>query len=162
MSAMTDPVSEARKAALRLLDQRAYTVGKLRDALLRRHEPDPVDQVLADLVQRGYLDDEAYAADFVRLYAHDRGARRLTVDLRRRKIDPDVIRRAIAGAERPDEPDAATELLRRQLHRYRGFERHVAQRRALGMLARRGFDLDAARRAIDELLGGLDTDGELK
>ncbi len=157
-----DPVAAARQRALRLLNQRAYTVGKLRDVLLRHHPPEPVASVLDELVARGYLDDEAYAADFVRLHARERGARRLAADLRRRKVDPAVIRRAIAEAERPDESDAATALLRRLSHRYRGLEPRVARRRALGMLARRGFDLDAARRATEALLGALadeDVDG---
>ncbi len=139
---------------MRALSQRSYTVQKLGKVLHRRHEPEVVQQVLDDLVERGFLDDAAYARDFVAQHAGERGERRLASDLRRRGVAGDVIRAALADAVPDDEARTVQDLLRRNLHRYRGLDPIKARRRASGFLARRGYPPDLIRQAVERLLDG--------
>ena len=52
---------------------------------------------------------------------------------------------------------SAVDLLRRVAGRYRGLDEITARRRMLGVLARRGFDPETSRCAVDQILGELDT-----
>ena len=61
----------------------------------------------------------------------------------------DEVLEEFAGALDSDE--RAVELLNKQAWRYRGLERDKAKRRMLGFLARRGYEADMARKAVDQV-----------
>jgi len=148
-----------RRAALTLLQQRPYTVERLTRLLLRRGlDPDGVQGVVRQLQGQGLLDDEAFARDYVELHGGQRGARRLATELRSRGVASDVIARALEGMDRSNEQEAAVALLRQVRGRYRGLDRPVAQRRAVGFLARRGYPSSVVHEAVRQVLGELERD----
>jgi regulatory protein len=150
----------AREAALTLLGYRARSAVELRRRLLRRGFPaEVVDGIVADLRERGYLDDGAFAASFVRDRAghRPRGRGRLVQELCARGLEPDEAAQAVEAVFREEGIDeaalasaAARDWLRRGGRRLTGPE---ARRRLRTYLARRGFFGDSARAALDAVLG---------
>ena len=61
-------------------------------------------------------------------------------------------------AEMLDSSERAVDLLAKQAWRYRGLEAEKAKRRMLGFLARRGYDAESARTAVETVWQEL-TDG---
>jgi regulatory protein len=147
---------EMRERALRLLAVRARSREELRRRLLRHHYPDPeVAACLAELDERGYLDDRAFAEAFVRdrMRLRPRSRRRLLAELRERGVESETAQAAVE-AESP--PEAELELAREVAARWSprpGEDRHSARRRLSGRLARRGFSGRLVRQVVAERLG---------
>ncbi|HEX7090517.1 MAG TPA: RecX family transcriptional regulator [Longimicrobiales bacterium] len=99
-----------RQAAFDLLAYRPRSLEELRRRLLRKSFPeDAVDACLADLRARGWLDDEAFAAGFVRdrIRRRPRGRRALVFELRARGVAPE---RAAGAVEEVFREDGVSEL----------------------------------------------------
>lgn len=117
---------------------------------LRRRGIDPATaaRALGALVTEGYLDDVRYAqrfADDKRRLDHW-GAKRIEQRLLAAGIDPETVEAALMRQAPEDELYAAIELLER---RFSDPPRDGRERnRALGLLVRRGYDLDLACDAI--------------
>ena len=154
---MSAPIDQARRTAVQLLSRQPYTARRLRDKLRKRgFDSGTIAETLDELCACGAVDDAAYAREFVVYHADERGPRRLWADLRSRGVDSTHIEAALASLEERDEGDTAAALLRRLSGRYAGLDARVARRRAYAALARRGFSSDAARRAIERVLGEID------
>lgn len=158
----------ARDAALALLAQRARSRAELRRRLARREIPEPaIDATLAWLEERGWVDDAAFAASFVRdrLRLRPRGRVGLLQELRRKGVADAVAEAAVdrvLAEEGVDETRLARDTAEAWARRNRPAvkragrsrdERLRARRRLYGHLARRGFAPDAVRAAIAAVLG---------
>lgn len=135
--------------AYRYLGRRDRTVVEMRRHLEgKRVEPDLIDEAVAELLEQGYLDDARYA----RRFAEDRrsldawGADRIEQRLLSVGVDRADIAAALAAQGAEDELAAAVELLRRKVRVPPADDR--ARERALGILARKGYDLDVAYDAV--------------
>lgn len=151
-----DQESVARKILLDQLATRARSRVELATALAKKNVPDEVAEALLDRFEEvGLIDDAAFARDWVQQRQQHCGlARRaLGVELRRRGVDDEVARGALAEVAPDDEVAAARELVRRKLRSMRSLSQEVATRRLLGMLARKGYDSSTAFRVIREELG---------
>lgn len=162
-----DEAYRARSAALNLLGHRARSRQELRRRLSRKEFPEPViEETLAWLEERGYVDDRAFAESFVRdrLRLRPRGRFALARELGRKGVDREVAEAAIAAvmeAEGVEEAalarDAADAWARKNRSALRKAGRSKegrlkARRRLYGHLARRGFPPDAVRLAIASVL----------
>src|SRR5690606_31067299 len=88
-----DLLWKAREAALNLLSFRARTADELRRRLRRKEFPaEVVEACVSGLVERGMVDDSAFAETFVRdrVRFRPRGRRRLVQELRARGVDPET------------------------------------------------------------------------
>jgi regulatory protein len=163
--AATDDADLVVAAAARLLEARPRSVADVRIRLLRAgFRADLVEVAVARLSGLGYLDDEEFARAWVtsRDRAHPRGERALRMELVRAGIDRAVAdavlgERATQAAGPADDADegatadegAALRLLeRRRSALDRVADPRRRRERAYGLLARAGFDPDAASRAI--------------
>jgi regulatory protein len=142
-------LQDALDTAYRYLGHRDRTVVEVRRHLERKRvEPTTIDQAVVQLTEAGYLDDAAYAVRF----AEDRrsldawGADRIERKLRTVGVAPEHIAAAIEQQGAEDELDAAVGLLQRRLRVPPADDRE--RNRALGLLVRRGYDLDLAHEAI--------------
>jgi regulatory protein len=145
----TDPVEKARALAWRALNKRDRTVDEVGGMLLgKRVEPSVADQVVTELIELGYLDDARYAQRFV----EDRrsigawGAERIERRLLALGIASDLAAGAAAAGQDHDELGAAITLLRTRIRRPPDSDRE--RDRALGLLARRGYELELAYDAV--------------
>lgn len=150
-----DQVARATETALHFLAYRSRSEREVRDRLRRGdYAPEVIEQVIARLHGWRYLDDADFARRWVegRTTQKPRGARLLQQELRRKGIDAETAKEAIAEAE-IDELAAATELARKRITAYAGEEPVVVRRRVGAYLARRGYGFDVARAALDRVMG---------
>jgi len=115
-----------------------------------------VDAVLDDLARLGYLNDERFAKTKALSAAQHKhhGRRRAFMELIKSGVKGDVADKALSEVyAEHDSTAVARELARKQLPRLQKLEPMVARRRLVGMLQRRGFDYDAIKPVVDEVLG---------
>jgi regulatory protein len=160
-----DPEQVARSICLRALTGAAKTRQQLADLLAKRGIPDEVaESVLDRFGEVGLIDDAAFARAWVTSRQSGRGlARRaLKAELRAKGVDGEVAEEAVALVDDQDEWAAARRLVQRRLPGLRRVDRATAERRLVGMLARRGYGSGLAgwvvREALDEDRSGEDTD----
>jgi regulatory protein len=139
----------AREVAWRALNRRDRTEAELRGALAdKRVEPALIDEVCAELKEGGYVDDARYAERF----AEDRrrldawGADRIERRLLALGVAREHVSAALAGQDAGEELDAAVALLERRFPAVPETPRD--RDRALGMLVRKGYDLELAYDAL--------------
>jgi regulatory protein len=142
-------LQDALDAAYRYISYRERTVAEVRRHLERRRvEPGTIEQAIAALHEAGYLDDAGYA----RRFAHDRreldawGADRIERKLRTVGIASEHIEAAIAEQDGEQELAAAVALLERRMRVAPADDRD--RNKALGLLVRRGYDLELAHDAV--------------
>ena len=148
---------------MQLLSRRPLTELELRERLRDRGQDSAtIDRTCRRLVEDGYLDDRAIAADYIRARSErlGHGPRRLLDDLCRRGVDRDLAEAALH--EVVEQGDVATdELLLRQIRKRVGTATSIDSRgfrRVYNALLRAGFEDDAIRRHLQPLLETPDHD----
>ncbi|MCU0581307.1 MAG: RecX family transcriptional regulator [Syntrophales bacterium] len=108
------PLEKARRQAFRLLSLRARSEKEIRDRLTANHGGEITAEVIRQLQDEGFLNDEAFARERARQLAVSRleGNRAIEADLFRKGIDRPMITGAIhAAREELSEPEAIRKLL---------------------------------------------------
>ena len=152
------PVMEAAAA---FLAARPRSIGETKRRL--RHLGYPralVDEVVARLVELGYLDDDAFARSWVesRDRARPRGEYALRRELGQKGIARSVVdevmvdRSDLAGGEDADRIAALAVLARRRVALEREPDPQKRRQRAYALLARNGFDPETCREASAALV----------
>jgi regulatory protein len=150
-----DPESVARAICLRLLTQRARTRSELADALARRGVPDESAEIVLDrFTEVGLIDDRALAHSMAGAQHQERGlARRaVAVKLRRRGLDDDTVRDALADIDSDSERSRARDLVEKRQRAMASLPSEVQQRRLVGMLARKGYPPSVAFDTVRSVL----------
>ncbi len=150
-----DPPTRAREICLRLLTLAPRTRAQLAEALRSRGIPAAVaDDVLERFADVGLIDDAAFARAWVESRHHSRGlaGRALTLELKRRGVDDEEIREAVAELGPDAEAATAKRLVEQKLGSTAGLPPEVRTRRLAGMLARKGYPPGLAFRVIREAL----------
>jgi regulatory protein len=142
-------VQHAREVAWTALNRRDHTVAELARVLARKRvEPAVIDSVVRELCEQGYLDD----ARFAHRFADDRrrldgwGAERIDQRLRALGVDAELIASAVSSQDHEGELEAALAILRRRFPEPPATPRDCE--RALGVLVRKGYELELAHDAI--------------
>jgi regulatory protein len=142
-------LQHALDAAYRFLGRRDRTVAEVRERLEGQEiDAEVVDEAIAELTRQGYLDDARYAHRF----AEDRrtidawGAERIERGLLAVGVEPALIAAAIGERGAAEELEAALAVLRRRFTRAPTDDRD--RDRALGLLVRKGYDLELAYDAV--------------
>lgn len=175
-----NPSGEARDAALELLSHRPRSVAEMRRRLGRKgFEATAVEEVVRWLLDRGYLDDRAFARQFLRerLRRRPRGPFALVQELRERGLDRSLATamvETVMEEEGVDEEAMADSAAARWLARQgpqvrtllaaadRTEEATAARRRLYGYLERRGFRRGVARRVLERVEAELDPDPDAR
>lgn len=150
-----DPMAAAKDICLRLLTGRPRSRAELAEAMRRKGIPGDVAAAVLDrYVEVGLVDDATYAEAAVRSGHVHRGLGRhaLRAQLRRKGVDEEVARRALATVGPEDEEQRARELVRRRLHTSNVRDELTLVRRLAGMLARKGYPEGLALRVVREEL----------
>jgi regulatory protein len=142
-------VARALELAYRQLNRRDRTAAQLRRHLASRDIDEPaIDEAVETLVRHGHLDDARYA----RTFAEDRrsldgwGPERIERALLAAGVDGEFVAAALAVRDAGDELDAALTLLRRRCREVPATDRE--RERALGLLVRKGYDIELAYEAV--------------
>ena len=141
--------------ALKLLSYKPRSVAEMRARLNEKEWADAqvVEQVIARLIELGYLDDEQFAARYAdaRLTVKPLGRTRLRRDLQRRKVSAQVVEQALeqAYAEHSEEELIARAIAKRT--RLKGAPATREETKKLfDYLIRRGFSYDLVMRKVRE------------
>jgi SOS response regulatory protein OraA/RecX len=156
---MEDPETVARGICLRALTGTAKTRKQLAELLAKKDVPvEAANAVLDRFTEVGLIDDAAFAAAWVTSRQAGRGlARRaLASELRAKGVDGEVAAAAVAEVDPQDEWDSARRLVERKVPSMRRLDRVTAERRLMGMLARKGYGGGLAGYVVRE---ALDADG---
>lgn len=144
---------------LTILARRMYTTAELAEKLRRRGVPEEQARELVDrLVELRLVDDATYAAMYVDSRATARGRLGLGRELARKGVPRALIDAQLSELTPDAQRAAAAALLRKNEWRYRpaagtavGPELLRARAKAFAFLARRGFTVDAAQGALEDV-----------
>ena len=160
-----DPAARAREICLRLLTLAPRTRTELASALRSRGIPAAAaDEVLERFADVGLIDDAAFARAWVESRHYSRGlaGRALTMELKRRGIEDEEIREAVAGLGPDAEAATAKRLVEQKLASTVGLPPEARTRRLAGMLARKGYPPGLAFRVIREAMEAEGADTALR
>lgn len=150
------PRDHAEKTLLKKLRSRQLSVAEAHVAVVAcGASAGEADAIVAEFLDRGYLDDARLAEQIVDSAVRRKGLGRRAIaqSLAKRAIPRDVA--VVALEELPDDDaDRALDLARSKARTMGGADRQQALRRLAGQLARRGYSgqeaMSAARQALDE------------
>lgn len=122
------------------------------------------NRLIIRLKSAKFLDDLQFALWFIRSRTtfKPKGKRLISLELQQKGITKAIIERAFIAFDADQEENAepirddvalATELLEKKRKKYEGMLRQERFNKAGNMLARRGFDLDTIKQAIDAVFG---------
>jgi len=152
--------------ALNMLAFRARSSAELARALVRKGaDRAVVDRAIARLQEQGLLDDFAFAQSFTRAKVLGANQSRRSVQqlLARKGVVREVGDEAIAlvfDEEGIDQREVVEAAARKKLRTLSKYEPHVRRRRLYAFLARRGYDNDDIRRAMEAVGQELTESGE--
>lgn len=146
-------LEKARQTALRFLSHRMRTGREVRDKLTTRgFDRRTVSTVVERLTEVGLINDEEYAAAFLRtsLKLRPRSYRVLLSELVKKGVSRETAGRAIReSVELTPEVEAARRVMAKASRTYGRLPDGERRRKLFSFLARRGFSVDT----ISELLG---------
>lgn len=141
--------------ALNMLAFRARSSAELSRSLVRKGEPkELVDVAIRRLVEQGLLDDAAFAQAFTRakVLGARQSRRRVQQGLARKGVAREVSDVAIATVfeeEQVDQREIVESAARKKLRSLTKVDPAVRRRRLYAFLARRGYDGEDIRRAME-------------
>lgn len=150
-----DPESVGRAVALRKLTAAPQTRAQLADAMAAKGVPEDVrDRILGRFSDVGLIDDAAFSRAWVdsRHRGRGLGKKALAHELRRRGVDTDTAREAVAAVTSESEEAMARELVAKRLPSLSRLDAATKTRRLAGMLARKGYAPGLSYRVIREAL----------
>jgi len=149
--------------ALRLLEFRARTVDELRRKLLQKGRASAeVEEVLTRLSDQKLLDDADFARQFARakIVNSDTSGRRIVQELMRKGVSRSIADEAVEslGEREGIDPSAAIQrVAEKKWKSLAKLDAFTRKRRLYAFLARRGFNPDEIRSALDKLGAKLET-----
>lgn len=148
--------SEVLTDATKILGRKAMSSGELRAALERRDHPaEVVEEVIANFESRKFLDDESLAEALCEKYRRTQhmSAQNIARKLGERRIPRDIIDGVVESLSRDEEADLMREVAAERARKLGSLERHVAERRLMAYMQRRGWGgsalMDVVREALD-------------
>jgi len=151
-----DPENVARQILLRRLTDQPRSRAELAESLAKKNVPDDIAQRMLDRFEElGLVNDEEFARMWVQSRQRARGLtpRVLSLELKRKGVDDDVIREVLADLNPDEERAAAHRLVQKKLRSMGGLDDTTRIRRLTGMLARKGY---APQVAFDVVRAELD------
>ncbi len=141
-------IDKAYDRTINLVSRRPRSEWELQDYLKRKdYEPQVRDVVIEKLRGRGYVNDEDFAKRWVenRRLLKPMSARRLSQELRQKRISDDIIQRTLE-ADETDEVDVLKELVERK----RKQTKYKEDVRLMQYLARQGFSYELIKQAMSQ------------
>ncbi len=139
--------------ALTLLEYRSRTCDQMHTLLLERGFPEEItEQIVARLVELQLLDDERYAAGYLRERTRKGyGMRRSRYELRRRGIPDEILEEAAATVSEEDEEESAYSVGRKIWQKTVSMEWKKRRAKLYATLTQRGFGYETVDRVMRRL-----------
>lgn len=158
--------SEIMSVVMRRLNAAPRSRGELSKYLLdKEFDPTLIDRVLDRVSSMGYIDDAAYAQEWVRSRHRSRGLAPsvLKRELISKDVDLEVIEVALEQLTSDETRVRAYELAAKKYRSLMAVDHAVAVRRIASLLQRKGYPPSMCFQVAKETVGAqLDADGELE
>jgi|SRR6185369_8057907 len=154
---LADKIKKYLENCYRYLSIRNRSEKEMVDYLTKKKaEPEIIIAIIERLKKQKFLDDEVFARGWVTQRARFRpkGKSALKFELQQKGIGKELIEK-ILGEEHEDIPDELTQaknLIIRRMEKVKDLPRQEIYAKVGGFLARRGFNWDIVKKAIDETL----------
>ncbi len=144
--------------AFHFLSFRPRSEKEVRDNLLKKKAPaEIIERVINSLNEHKFLNDEDFARLFIeqRLRFRPKGLRIIKLELRQKGINQEIIDQTISNLQKDDgevpnsDMDSAKKLVEKKMPRYKDLTKQEIYNKLGSYLARRGFDWDIIKKAID-------------
>jgi len=146
-----DARETAYQRALGLLDRRPRSEQEIRRYLVKHDiEEEVVNDVLQRLSHSGLVNDKDFASLWVenRQSFRPRSRKALAFEMRQKGIASDAIDQVLGEISDQDEEDLAYQAASQQARKYKNMDWLGFRQKLSGFLARRGFDYETSRAAI--------------
>ena len=143
----------AFNSALNSLDYRDHSEREIRTKLLKKHDPEFVEEAVEKLIDLGLIDDERYAENYAReLFEHKKyGKIRIKNELRVRGIASDIANYAVDSLFEKEEPDNIQRIVDIIAKKYYNkMNDEVGRKKAFSALQRMGYSFSDIREAMSE------------
>jgi len=138
--------------ALRLIAKKRYTEHELLTKLKRRKEGSKkdIEMVIIRLKELNYIDDEAFAKDFIKTRSElsPRGKSMLSWELRRKGIKKESIEKTLEAAK-INEEELMLHLLERKKKALSSLSKDKRRKKIISLLGSRGFNPQAIYKIIE-------------
>ena len=147
-------MKRARLRCLNLLKSRDYTRSQLISKLRQGLYPETViEDAIAYTASYGYIDDERYAAAYIKYAGNTKSRKQIENDLRKKGVSKQDIENAYLQCEEKNFLTDESELIKKLLEKkkFRGAASTPEERRkTAAFLYRKGFSSDKIYKAIDQ------------
>ncbi len=146
--------TKVKEKALKLLSIRPRSVLELTEKLEEKGYPtSEIKKTISYFKKEGLLDDKKFAHLWVenRKKFKPLGKRRLSLELRRKKIKEDIIEKEISKIKSKEEVEQAKDLAGRRVKLYNNLEKLKKREKIIDFLSRRGYNWDVIKEAIERL-----------
>jgi regulatory protein len=147
---MHEEVKKAYSYALQLLEIKSYSVAKIRDKMLAKFAADATEEVIARLIEEGYLNDRKFARHAAEYMAEVKkfGAYRIKKELFVKGIAKDLIEEVCADIE-TDDVDNIKIRIRKKYSA--NLETTAGEQKIITAMTRYGFKYTDIIKAIRQL-----------
>lgn len=114
-----------------------------------------IDQILEKLIEKGYLNDQQYAENWIESKSLNkpRSKKLISLELRQKKIDQEIIEEVVDHMHSDEE--LAYRAAERYFNRLSNLEEDIFKRRLTGFLIRRGFSYSTVKPIVEGFLDKL-------
>ncbi len=149
-----EQIKEARDYAFLLLSYRSRSCQELQERLLKKgYEKEVAQEVVKELKGLRYMDDHAFAREWVEMRLREkRGKILIRQELLKKGIDKEIVEDSIAegfAKISSSEDELAWQAIEKRIPRYQKLEKAKAYRRIKDFLIRRGFSIEATQNTVD-------------
>lgn len=149
-----DDAKKAFEMSLRYLGYRSRSQKEM-DTYLKGKgfEENIIEKIKEKLEDYGYIDDSAFARDWIasRMLTKPMGRTMLRMELLQKGIKDEIIKEQLEGISQEEEGDLAYNLAIKYTRRYRNLDAREKKQKIGAALARKGFDWETIKGAINRL-----------
>lgn len=147
-------ISKAFLYAIYLLSFRDYTEREICEKLIRKgYDESTVNQVVKDLIQKGYIDDDRYAEQWIKNKAKSKGigTAKIKYELSKKGISYDLIKEKLEDNKDFDELEIAMGVAYKKIKSYKNMGKERIKTKLGRFLERKGFSYYIINKVIDNL-----------
>lgn len=159
-----DKFNKLYNSALKFLSFRSRSEKEVREYLVKKvvdgEEVEEVEKIINLIIEKlkehKFLDDNEFAKQWIesRMRFKPRSKKLLLLELKQKGISEELIESQISNFQfqMPNDLETAQKLVEKKIAKYKELSRQEIYQKLGGFLARKGFDWDTTKQAIDDIL----------
>ncbi len=149
----------AKRRALYILAQRDHSKKELYDKLIKNYPDDLCETVVDMMIEFGYIDEEKYTRKLYRSYVNKGwGKSKIRFELKRKGLPVSLIEQCEEEYNSEDYVEQIIQLVNKKYINKLDFSDYASVQRVTAAVARRGFDYEDIKIALQEIKDEWDED----